>query len=104
LPGVRLLVERLFLRWSRSGQVDGMWVGYLGDNEFPKVFERVEEALRLIKRHDPVRYARLLCDLDRIWVTLLPASRARYRHALRLCDLRPQRGDAPGRDRLGNRA
>jgi hypothetical protein len=71
------------LLFSRGRRIDGLWIGrFLSD---PRVLDRVEEALRLIKTHDPVRYARLLRDLDRIWVTLLPTSLGEFSDALNAC-------------------
>jgi hypothetical protein len=82
-----LLLDRIEMRWSQSGHIDGIWIGYSGSAEFQRVFERVEEALRLIKLHDSLRYARLLRDLDRIYVTLLPDVRGRFKSAFRSCEL-----------------
>src|SRR5713101_6929819 len=48
---------------------------------------RVEEALRLIKTYDRVRYNRLIRDLERVWVTLLPGYPACYDHSIRACEL-----------------
>jgi hypothetical protein len=77
--------DRYALLFSKGRRVDGLWVGrFLGD---PQVLDRVEEALRLIKTHDPLRYARLLRDVDRIWVILLPASYGTFDDALRACKL-----------------
>jgi hypothetical protein len=73
------------LRWSTGGYVDGLWVGAFnaGDEEL----NRVEEALRLIKVHDPRRYDRLLRDLERVWVLLLPGSLGCFNAALAACQL-----------------
>ncbi|HLY44435.1 MAG TPA: hypothetical protein VKQ73_02555 [Stellaceae bacterium] len=74
---------------SHSRRIDGLWVGYwVGDNKNPSAaLDRVETALGLIKLYDPVRYRHLVRDLERIWVTLLPASRAQFRRALKMCVL-----------------
>ena len=48
---------------------------------------RVEAALRLIKTYDRIRYDRLIRDLDRIWVKVLPASIASFNHSLNACQL-----------------
>jgi hypothetical protein len=77
--------DRFALFFSRGRRIDGLWVGrFLGD---PQSLDRVEEALRLIKAHDPIRYARLLRDLDRIWVTLLSGDLGGFSDALRACKL-----------------
>jgi hypothetical protein len=81
------LLDRLALRLSDSRRIDGMWVGCFGVEKSGDALGRVEEALRLIKTHDSLRYDRLLRDVDRIWVNLLFGSNAAYRHPLRLCVL-----------------
>jgi len=48
---------------------------------------RVEEALTLIKTHDPLRYNRLIHDLERVRVRLLMASWGTYSISLKSCDL-----------------
>ena len=82
------LRDKFELRWSESGSIDGLWVGYFGGRDvFPRVFDRVGEALRLIKANDPLRYDRLRRDLDRIWTRLLSGSHAQYRVAFKSCEL-----------------
>ena len=39
---------------------------------FPEMYRRIEGGLRLIKMYDPLRYGRLLRDVDRLYVDLLP--------------------------------
>ena len=56
-------------------------------SKFLNASRRVEQALLLIKHHDPVRYARLLRDMERIWVDLLFGSWGQYRHRLKMCVL-----------------
>jgi hypothetical protein len=54
---------------SRIKRVEGLWVGTgerKADTEL--VWRRVEGALALIKTYDRYRYARLLRDLERVWV------------------------------------
>ncbi len=46
---------------------------------------RVEDALALIKRHDPLSYSRILRNLKRIWVTILPGAIAHYDRLLNAC-------------------
>jgi hypothetical protein len=79
------LADKLGLYMSESRRIDGLWVGSIrGDL---RALDRVEEALRLIKTHDPIRYARLLRDLDRVWVTVLPTSLGSFTSALKACEL-----------------
>jgi hypothetical protein len=81
------LFDRIEFRRSYSRHVDGMWLGYYGDGDFSRVLGRVEEALGLIKRHDPIRYARLPRHVDRVFVKLLPGGRGRFRYAFNSCEL-----------------
>ena len=48
---------------------------------------RVEDALQLIKRHDPLNYLRVTRNLDRIWVHLIPSAEAHYERTLNACIL-----------------
>ena len=83
-----MLWERLALRWSTSRTVDGLWIGIvLQKKQTDRAFDRVEEALRVIKQHDPLRYKRLLRDLRRVWVLRLPEVRGSYNQALGACQL-----------------
>jgi hypothetical protein len=74
--------------WLSSGRrIDGLWVGtYYGSNA-EKVLRRVEEALALIKSCDPLRYRRILRDLDRVWVNLLPGGLAQFKNSIRACEI-----------------
>jgi hypothetical protein len=84
-----LFLETLAMRFSRSRRVDGLWVGswFWDKRKDLTGLDRIEEALGLIKRHDPLRYDRLRRDLERIWVTPLPGNWGEYRDALRMCAL-----------------
>jgi hypothetical protein len=64
---------RAALHWSTGRRVDGLWVGAFEDEAEP-ILRKVKEALRLIKERDRVRYDRLLRDLERVWVLLLPGN------------------------------
>jgi hypothetical protein len=79
-----LLVDRLELWLSTSRKVDGLWIGTREDKPWPGL-SRVEEALRLIKHNDPLHYSRILKNLDRIWVSLIPSARAHYDGSLNAC-------------------
>ncbi|HKS63154.1 MAG TPA: hypothetical protein VJT13_15740 [Xanthobacteraceae bacterium] len=81
--------DRWLLRGCVSRGVDGLWVGgssRYGDDTEPGL-RRIEQALGLIKSHDPVRYRRLLRDVKRIWVGLTFSGYAEYEHALLACKL-----------------
>jgi hypothetical protein len=72
------------LRLFTSRRIDGLWIGYIVDG----VFERVAEAVLLIKTLDPRRYARVLRDVDRVLVTVLQSGFvAQYNSALGACEL-----------------
>jgi hypothetical protein len=80
------LVERFDLWVSTSRVVDGLWVGTWEAEPHP-AFRRVEEALQLIKRHDQLNYLRVIRNLDRIWVHLIPSAQAHYDRTLNACVL-----------------
>jgi hypothetical protein len=81
------LEDRFLLVFSRERRrVDGLWIGGLEGKSSP-AWPRVEAALRLIKTYDRIRYDRLIRDLDRIWVKMLPASIANFNHSLNACQL-----------------
>ena len=81
------LSDRVMLWLSFGKHIDGLWIGrYFQTNAGP-VMRRIEEALRLIKVHDPPRYNRLRKDLARIWVRLVPGAQARYVAALETCEV-----------------
>jgi len=74
--------------WLSSGKrIDGLWVGTYFQTNAEPVMRRIEEALRLIKVHDPRRYDRLRKDLTRIWVRLVPGALARYVPVLETCEV-----------------
>jgi hypothetical protein len=81
-------LDRIAIRKSISKQLDGIWIGSFGDaSHSHAILQRVEEALGLIKRFDPNRYARLCRDLSRIWVLPLPGFNGRYNVTLNACQL-----------------
>jgi hypothetical protein len=81
------LNDRMMLWLSSGSHVDGLWVGTYFQRNAEQVLRRVEEALRLIKEHDQQRYKRIVSDLDRVWVRLVPGALGRYVHSLRTCEL-----------------
>ncbi|TWA99506.1 hypothetical protein [Bradyrhizobium stylosanthis] len=79
-------IDRLGLWLSRSSTIDGLWIGTTESKPYPAL-RRVEEALQLIRRHDALNYSRIVHNLDRIWVHLLPDARAHYDLSLNACAL-----------------
>jgi hypothetical protein len=77
-------IDRLGLWFSTSRKVDGLWVGTTESKPHPGL-RRVEHALRLIERHDSLNYSRVIRNLERIWVHLLPNALAQYDPSLRAC-------------------
>jgi hypothetical protein len=84
-------VDRLMLRFSVSATVDGLWIGALeGKKEGEPLLRRVSEALQLIKTYDPLRYKRVLRELERIWVCVLLGNVACYVASRKGCDIDPR--------------
>lgn len=79
------LRERLLLRLCDSGRVDGLWVGFFPGKQFD--FQRVEEALGLIKAYDRARYNRLIRDLERVLVIPVSGYVAEFNSAIGACTL-----------------
>jgi hypothetical protein len=77
----------MVLRLCRSRSIDGLWLGTLRGSEAEPILGRVEEALSLIKRYDPLQYARVIHNLNRVWVTVLPDASACFQRALQACVL-----------------
>ena len=75
--------DRIDLRLYSWQHVDGLWIGT--DDE-PSLL-RVEQALLLIKHHDRRRYDRIIFDLERVWVRLLPIGIANFNPRLNACEL-----------------
>ena len=73
---------------STGHTVDGLWIGAsVDDSKVETALRRLEAVLTLIKVHDPRRYHRMLQDLSRIWVRMLPGSAASFNRAARACQL-----------------
>jgi hypothetical protein len=84
-------VDRLMLRFSVSTTVDGLWIGALeGKKEGEPLLRRVSEALQFIKAYDPLRYKRVLRELERIWVCVLLSDVANYVASRKSCDIDPR--------------
>ena len=80
------LGDRLELRFSTSRDFDGLWIGTI-ESDAEAILRRVEEALAMIRLHDPRRYDRLRRDVSRIWVRLLPGDQASFNAAAGACQL-----------------
>lgn len=78
-PGI---IDRIQLALSTSRDVDGIWVGSW---RTPSDLRRVEDALVLIKQHSALHYSRVMRDLARVWVFVLPNGTAQYEHSLNAC-------------------
>ena len=66
--------------------IDGLWVGTWEAEPHPGL-RRIEDALRLIKRHDTLHYSRIIRNLQRVWVDLHPSALAHYNSSLNACVL-----------------
>jgi hypothetical protein len=81
------LIDRLDLWLLSTGRdVDGLWVGSTECKPCPGL-QRAEDALRLIKQQAPLHYSRILRNLQRILVDLVPSAIASYRRSLNACVL-----------------
>jgi hypothetical protein len=78
--------DRVELWLSKGRTIDGLWVGSREAKPYPGL-RRVEDALLLIKCRDPLNYSRVACNLDRIWVHLIPYALAHYSLSLNACVL-----------------
>ena len=78
------VIDKIQLALSTGRRIDGIWVG---SYRTPEHLTRIESALLLIKQHSPVHYSRIIGDLERVWIFLLPHGLAEYRHSLRACVL-----------------
>ena len=79
-------VDRLGLWFSTGRGIDGLWVGTTESKPQPGL-RRIEDALQLIKHHDSLNYSRVIHNLERVWVHLLPDACACYRASLKACVL-----------------
>jgi hypothetical protein len=85
-PQVRpRLLDRIELAMSTSRRVDGVWIGSRRGS--PEDLLRVEGALSLIKQHSPLDYARIIRELERIWVTLSFYGLGQFNRSLKACIL-----------------
>lgn len=84
---IATFIVRCLLRLSTSKQIDGMWIGALGFGQSEIILRRVEEALALIRTFDPVRYNRIVSDLDRVWVRPVPIYLGHFNASLNACEI-----------------
>lgn len=81
------IAERMMLWLSRGKRIGRLWIGTYFQANAETVMGRLEAAIDLIRRNDPIRYARIERDLDRIWVKLLPGALGHFDASLRACCL-----------------
>src|ERR1700733_1925340 len=85
-PPVRpRLLDRISLAISKSRRVDRLWIGSCVRST--EHLSRVEDALALIKQYSPLDYARIIRELERIWVAVGPPEVAHYERSLNACVL-----------------
>jgi hypothetical protein len=78
------IIDKMQLALSTGRHVDGIWIG---SYRTPDDLTRVEHALLLVRQHSPVHYSRIIRELKRIWIFLLPSGLAEYKHSLKACVL-----------------
>src|SRR5882757_1207548 len=79
------IADRIKLAMSTGRHLDGIWIGSWRGK--PADLMRVESALLLIKQHSPLDYARIIRELERIWVSLSFHGLGEYKHSLKACIL-----------------
>jgi hypothetical protein len=85
--GLSAAIDRVLLWLSTGKHVDGLWMGCDSQDNAEEALRRVERALQIIKVHDPRRHDRIIRDLDRVWVRLVPGYLAEFNSKLRACVL-----------------
>jgi hypothetical protein len=81
------LFDWIFVRFSRSTRIDGLWVGVFDGRQDAEILEKVGEALKLIETYDSYRYARVLKECDRLLVRLLEGNVGQFRADARTCEI-----------------
>jgi hypothetical protein len=84
-PARPRLLERIGLAMSTSRRFDRLWIGSFERSTVQ--LSRVEDALALIKQYSPLDYARIIRQLERIWVAVGPPEVAHYERSLNACVL-----------------
>jgi hypothetical protein len=77
------IVDRIQLARSTGRHLDGIWIGTWRGT--PEDLAPIERALLLVKQHSPLNYARIIRDLERVWVYLLPHGLGEYKPSLKAC-------------------
>ncbi|SFT49853.1 hypothetical protein SAMN05518861_101587 [Mesorhizobium sp. YR577] len=77
------VLNRLLLSTLEQRVIDGVIVGASNEEEL----DRVAAALRSIRQHDPIRYNRLIRDLDHILVLEIEGAVGRFNEIGWLCKL-----------------
>ena len=78
------LFDWLELKVSNKLTFDGLLIVH------DKEADQIVEALRLIRRFDPVRYNRLRRDVSRIWVRVIPVGMANFERSTWTCNVDPR--------------
>jgi hypothetical protein len=81
------IFERVAIWMSHKRRFDGLWIGIIADKKENYLLDRVEEALKLIKQYDPLRYARILRDNKRIWISIRLSGGGEFNPISRICHL-----------------
>ena len=79
------VTDRVMLAISITRQFDGIWIGSCRRSQDD--LTRIERALLLVNQHSPVHYSRIIRELERIWINLVPHGVAAYYHSLKACVL-----------------
>jgi hypothetical protein len=81
------LLDRLELRLATTNmRIDGLWIG-TAERESDRLLRRVEGALRVIKTHDRRLYDRLIHDVERVWIRVVPHGLGTFNEPLKTCEL-----------------
>ncbi len=81
------LFERISIWMSFKRRFDGLWIGIIADKKDNHLLDRIEDALKLIKQHDPLRYSRILRDIERIWTSIRLSGGGEFNPISRICHL-----------------
>lgn len=76
----------LAIKFNNKRTIDGLPVFYNSDHA-GKDADKVVAALRLIQKFDLVQYRRVVCDLNRIWITTIPGAIGRFIKSTSTCEL-----------------
>ncbi|MER9939516.1 hypothetical protein [Mesorhizobium sp. M0088] len=76
----------LAIKFVSKRTIDGLPV-FCNNDHAGKDADRVVAALGLIKQFDPVRYRRIIRDLNRIWITTIPGALGRFIKSTATCEI-----------------